>query len=55
MKRILSRAEEMEIVICYLAGIPIKDISEHYDISRSSIHRVITRRGFQTERGKKSA
>jgi DNA-binding MarR family transcriptional regulator len=55
VKRILSRDEELEIAICYLARIPIKDICDHFDISRSGVHRVITRLGIETERGKKSA
>lgn len=52
MKRVLSRAEELEIAICYLAGHPIKIISEHFNISRSGVHRVITRLGIDAERGK---
>jgi hypothetical protein len=55
VKRTLSRAEELEIAICYLAGHPIKDISDRYSLSRSGVHRVVTRMGVETERGKKSA
>lgn len=54
MKRVLTRNEELEILIAYLGRVPIKDISERYNISRSGIHRVITRQGFETDRGKKS-
>lgn len=54
-KRVLTRAEELEIAICYLARIPIKEISAHFDISRSGIHRVITRLGFEADRGKAAA
>lgn len=54
MKRKLSRAEEIEIAIAYLGKIPIKEISEYYDLSRSGIHRVITRLGVQADRGKRA-
>ena len=54
MKRVLSKNEEMEIAICYLGAVPIKQISEYYRISRSGVHRVITRLGIETERGKRS-
>lgn len=55
MKRVLSREEEVEIAIAYLGGVPIKDISERYWISRSGVHRVITRLGVQAERGKRGS
>lgn len=50
MKRVLSRNEEIEIAIEYLGGVPIKSICEHYDIHRSSIHRVLVRLGIETNR-----
>lgn len=49
-KRILSRAEEIEIIICYLAKIPIARISAGYLISRSGIHRVLKRHGISSDR-----
>lgn len=54
MKRILSRNEEIEIAICYLGDIPIKDICAYYDVHRMTIHRVLTRLGIETERGKRA-
>lgn len=54
-KRVLTRNEELEIVIAYLGRVPIKDISERYQISRSGIHRVIVRMGHETDRGKKAS
>lgn len=53
-KRILTRTEEWNICFDYVVGFPIKEISERYNISRSGVHRVITRHGIQTERGKRS-
>ena len=55
MKRMLSRNEEIEIVIAYLGGVPIKEIVSRYQISRSGIHRVITRLGVSAERGKRAS
>lgn len=55
MKRILSRDEEIEIAICYLGGVPIKKITDHYDINRMTVHRVISRLGIPAERGKRAA
>lgn len=55
MKRILTKDEEMEIAIAYLGGVPIKEISEYFHLSRSGVHRVITRLNIQAERGKRAA
>lgn len=55
MKRVLTRDEEIEIAIAYLGGVPIKKITDHYNISRSGVHRVITRLGIEAERGKRAA
>lgn len=54
MKRVLSRNEEIEIAIAYLGGVPIKEIVSRYRISRSGVHRVITRLGIVPERGKRA-
>lgn len=53
-KRVLTRNEEIEIAICYLADIPVKTICAYYDVHRMTIHRVLTRLGIETERGKKA-
>jgi len=53
-KRVLTRSEEIEIAICYLADIPVKTICAYFDIHRMTIHRVLTRLGIETERGKKA-
>lgn len=50
----LSRAHQIEVAICYLAGIPIKDITKVYGTSRSAIHRLLVRLDVPTERGKRS-
>lgn len=50
--RTLTKAEEKEIVIAYLARIPMKEICDYYHIHRSTIHRVITRSGILADRGK---
>lgn len=52
--RKLSLEEEMEIVICYVGGVPIRHICDRYGVSRSAVHRVVTRRGVETDRGKKA-
>lgn len=53
MKRVLTSDEEYGIAVYYVCGVPIKYISERYNLSRSGVHRVITRLGVKTERGKR--
>ena len=49
-KRLLSPEEEIEIIICYYAGLPIKDIADYYIVSRMTIHRVLKKYDLTTER-----
>lgn len=44
---------EREIIICYLAGIPIADIERRYGVSRMAIHRTLKRHQIPTNRGKR--
>lgn len=53
-KRVLTRSEEYGIAVYYVCGVPISAIQHHFDIGRSSIHRVITRLGVASDRGKRS-
>lgn len=53
-KRILTRSEEYGIAVYYVCGVPVAQISRHFDVHRMTIHRVLTRLGVETERGKRS-
>lgn len=53
-KRVLSPDEEYGIAVYYAAGIPIKDISARFDISRSGVNRVVKRLGVTVDRGKRT-
>lgn len=53
-KRVLTKSEEYGIAVYYACGVPVTGISHHFNLSRSGIHRVLTRLGVETERGKKS-
>lgn len=54
-KRVLTPDEEYGIAVYYVAGIPIKDISDRFNISRSGVNRVVKRLGVTVDRGKRSA
>lgn len=53
-KRVLTKREEWNICFDYVVGFPIKAITEHYNISRSGVNRVITRYGVGSNRGKRA-
>lgn len=51
-KRILTASDEHGIAVYYVCGVPIRVISARFNISRSGVHRVITRLGIGADRGK---
>lgn len=50
--RVLSPSEEYGIAVYYVCGVPIKWISEVFNVSRSGVNRVVTRLGVGADRGK---
>lgn len=52
-KRVLSKREEYGIAVYYVCGVPIKQIVDRFNISRSGVNRVVTRLGVGSDRGKK--
>lgn len=51
-KRVLSKREEYGIAVYYVCGVPIKQITDRFQISRSGVNRVVTRLGVGSDRGK---
>ena len=52
-KRILSPSDEHGIAVYYVCGVSIRDIEAVFDVTRSTVHRVITRLGVASDRGKR--
>lgn len=48
-----SHEVQVEVCICYLAGVPIKDITERYGMSRSKINTTVRNFGIEADRGKR--
>ncbi len=49
----LTPSEEYGIAVYYVCGVPIKRISTEFNLSRAGVHRVVTRLGVATDRGKR--
>lgn len=49
-KRVLTSAEEYGIAVYYVCGVPIKVITQIYDISRMTLTRVLRRLDVDIDR-----
>lgn len=53
-KRVLTHHEERGIAVYYVCGVPLKQISALFDVSRQTISRVLKRLEVETNRKGKS-